>query len=454
MSRSFIILLLLALPLAAAAQEPVAIPADLTLQGALDIAREQHPAYRVQQARLAAADALERSADSWLRFLPDVSFGLGAQVTQSRVLTGTDEFGRPIRLDEPISYRRTDSDLGPSISRITLFDGGEGLRQSRSTRAGVRATRASIAAESVRLESELIRDYYTAVRTERQIALDERLLESTRVNFEAAQRLLRVGIQDPLDVLSAELAFAEAEQRLEQSRGEARKARLSLADGMGVPREVAFTLADELPTVFDPTELNAEEIVASALTGSPLVAQTEAAAEQRRYAQMSARADRWPTVAAYLSMRPGTSLGSGSDPLFYLNPMNQTYQVGLNVRLNLFDRFQTSNRIAQANADFAGATESLRAQRLQTQSDVRGLLIDLENLYRALSLRERTAELSRERLELSQEKYRLGSMSFRDLQEAVDDSYRADYDALTAHFDFADALIALEEQVGRRLREF
>jgi outer membrane protein TolC len=160
-----IVLALLTEAVPAAAQAPeLQLPARLTLVDARRIARENHPGFAVQRARMEAADAEEQGTATWLRYLPTLSLSLGAQVMQSRVLTGTDEFGRSVRLDDPISYRRTDSDFGPSIGRITLFDGGAGLRNARATRAGVRSTRAAVAVEELQLETQLIRAYYEALR--------------------------------------------------------------------------------------------------------------------------------------------------------------------------------------------------------------------------------------------------------------------------------------------------
>ncbi len=445
-----IAILIVAMP--ATAQQTVDGRNVLTLNDALRIARENHPVFDVQQATLDAADAEERGTAWWLRTLPTVSFALGANVTQSRVASGTDEFGRPVPLDDPISYRRTDSDFGPTIGQITLFDGGAGSRSAASTRAGVGATRARVDAERIQFESHLTRAYYGAVGAERQIALDERNVEAARRNFEAAQRLLRIGAQDPLAVLEAEVGVAEAEQRLEQARGEVRKTRHSLNNAMGLPQDSEFDLADELPEVFDPAMLDANVLVEAALTGSPALAQVEASTEQSRIALRGAQINRWPTVSAYLQTRRGTLQGSGSDHLFYLNPLNQTYILGLSVRINVFDQLQTSNRIAQARANYTRALSDEQVRRLQSESEIHGALIDLENVYRTLGLQERTADLARQRLEMSEEKYRLGSMSFTELQNSLDAAYRADYDALTARFQFVSTLLALEEVVGGRFR--
>jgi outer membrane protein TolC len=416
-----------------------ALPQPLTLADALRIAHELNPVYRVHEAELDENEARERANASWLNYVPTLRFGLTASAMQRRELAGRDNFGRPIALDEPITFRQTDFDLGPRIGQVTLFDGGAEIRNTRSTR------------EALGAESDVILAYYAAVGAEQQVASAARQVELTRVNLDAANRLLRVGQQDPLDVLSAELEALRAENELARLEGNARISKLALLGEMGIAQEIELTLADELPMVFDPSTVSPESLVALALGNSPQIAMANAAAEQSRYTLLNARAGRWPTLNASLGISPGNPVGNGADPLFYLNPMNQTYRAALSVEFNLFDRLQTSTNVASARAAYMASTESQRAQRLQVGNRVRELLIELENIYRRIDLQDRTAALSLEQVELSQQKYRLGSMTFRDLQVAIDNAAQAEEQALNARMDFARTLVDLELLVGRRL---
>lgn len=436
------------------AQTPAAprtLPENLTLADALRIAHEQNPIYRVHEAQLEANEAEERATASWLNYVPTLGIGISATAMQSRQLAGRDNFGRPIPLDEPITFRQTDLEIGPQFGSITLFDGGNRIRNSRSTRAGLQGERARIAGDALVAESELIIAYYAAVAAERQVRSAERQVEFTRVNLEAANRLLRVGVQDPLDVLTAELAALEAENSLEQALGAVRTSKRTLLDEMGIGSAVDFGLADELPPVFDPAAINADALVSLALENSPQIAAATASTEQSRYSLLNAQARRWPTLNANLGMSPGNPVGSGADPLFYLNPMNQTYRAGLSVSFNIFDRLGTSTAIASARAGHVAATENQRAQRLQVENRVRGLLIELDNIHRRIDLLDRTAALGIEQVELSQEKYRLGSLSFTQLQTAIDNAFRAEQEALNVRLEFARTRVELEGLVGRRL---
>src|SRR5688572_31401528 len=55
--------------------------------------------------------------------------------------------------------------------------------------------------------------YTTLFRSERAIALEERLLESAREQLETTQRLLRVGVKSPVDVLRSEEHTSELQSQ-------------------------------------------------------------------------------------------------------------------------------------------------------------------------------------------------------------------------------------------------
>ncbi|MBA4160038.1 MAG: TolC family protein [Gemmatimonadetes bacterium] len=431
--------------LPATAQEPAPV---LTLSEALEIAREHNPAYRQALAGVAVAAADERRA--WGSLLPTLGLGFTTSLTQSRVLTGTDEFGRPVRLDEASVFTRTATGQAISLGSVTLFDGGARLREARAARASASATRAGVEAEAVRLEARIARSYYEALRTERQIKLEEGLLESARDRLAATERLLRVAVSSPVDLLGAEIEVAQREQGAERARGEARKARLALGEAMGVGREIPAALDAELPAVFDPAALDADALVRGALDTSPLLAQMDgrrAAAEHRLRA---ARGARWPSV----SVTPYASRGVGAqgyDALFDLNPRDQSYGMNFSVSLPLFNQFRTTYSVEQARAGRLGADEDLRAGRLEIETRVRSALIDLQNAHRTLLLAERAADLSRERVGMAQERYRLGGITFTELQDVVDRTAAAEREALAARFEFVAARVELEERAGVRL---
>ncbi len=432
-------------PAPAAGQER---PAALSIAEALQIARENNPAYRKALTDLAVADADERRA--WAALLPSLNLNVSTGVTQSRVLTGTDEFGRPVRLDDPSVFTRTSSGQSISIGAITLFDGGARLREARAVRASARATRVGVEAEAVRLEARIARAYHEAMRTERIIELEEALLVSARERREATERLLRAAIRNPLDLAGAEVDVAQREQAVERARGEWRKARLTLGEAMGLSQPVQRPLTAEMPPIFDPEGLDADRLVNEALERNPLLAQASTRSAAAGHRLRAARAARWPIV----SVSPFVSRGvgaSGYDALFDLNPRDQSYGASFSVSLPIFNQFRTTGSIAQAQASAHAGEEDLRAARLQVETAVRAALIDLQSAYRRVRLADRTAELSRQRVQMAHERYRLGGVTYAELQDVVDRAGDAEREALLARFEFAAARVQLEEQAGVRV---
>jgi outer membrane protein TolC len=417
----------------------------LTLEAALELAREHNPDYRRALAQAGAADAAERHALGAM--LPQLSVGLSTSMNQSRRFSGEDNFGQPIKRDDPLIFTGSSSNQSISLGQLTLFDGGQRFRQLRAARANGRAADADAVAVRARAEAQVSTAYFQAVRARDLIALEERLLASSRELLEATHRLLRVGSADPLDLLGAEVDVARRELSLDQARGDARKALLELGEQIGVRIDLGAELVDDLPESGESGTLDVEQLVATALARSPVIARSLAREEAARHQLSAARAARLPSVS--LSASAGRSIGGNDyDAFMDLRPLDQSYGFGLFLNLPLFNGFTTSNNIAQARAQRIGASEELRAAQLQLEREIRGAAIDFEHAQRALALARRSAQLSRDRAELAQERYTLGGIGFKDLQDIVDRAAEAEREALAARLDLARARITLEEKAG------
>lgn len=421
--------------------------ATLSLADAIRIAREHNPAYRsvLNDGEVAAAQVRE----GWGAFLPDVRASLSFGGSASRIVTGRDEFGNPVRRDDPLDFTASSASQGVSLG-LTVFDGGARLGTLRAARATSHAAEARARSECVRLDAEVARRYDEALHAQRAIRLAETQLASARDQLAATEQLFRVAGANRVDVLGAQVDVATREQEVERARGEAEKAKLALREVLGVEDDTPFTLTTELPAVFDPDTLNADTLVAIALRWHPHLAELEAAREAAERQMGIAGASRWPTISASAGVSRALSRPDYGS-LFEFNPPDRTLSFGISASIPLFDQFRTSMAVAQARAARSDADESLRTARLATERNVRSALIDLRNAYHSLQLAERSAALSRERVELAREQYRLGAIPFTTLQTVIDRDVTAQRAELDARFAFAIARVTLEEQVGREI---
>jgi outer membrane protein len=434
--------------LAVASSTSGQVAGTLTLDDALRLAAEHNPSF--QRARNDESVAAHAVRAAWASaYVPSVSSSLSFSGSRATSITGEDPFGHPIRLDE--SRTAHGSSASQSIgTQVTLFDGLSSHRNLRAQRAQYAGTSAGIDAQHVLLVAQISRDYYHAVKTVQLIELERALLASAQDRLSQTEQLLRLAARSRVDVLGARADVAQSEQGLQRARGEADKARLTLAASIGLEPTTSFALDATLPAVFDPADLDADALVARALHSHPAMLQRQAALDAAAHRAAGARGRRWPVLTANAGY--GRSVNqTGYGAFGELNPLNYRYSFGMTASMPLFNRFQTSSAIAEAETAMHDASHDLRGTRLAVERDVRAALIDLVNAYHSLKLADDNAELSRERQELAQEQYRFGGTSFTELQNVIDRTAQAERQALDARFLFVTARLNLEEKLGTRL---
>lgn len=434
--------------LAAAPLMAQQVPAALTLADALAIARERNPGY-LQAVNTARSQGAQVRA-GWGAFLPTLTANLSFSGNDSRTVTGDDDFGRAVQLPQPVDIRRSSASQSVA-ARLTLFDGFTNLHSARASGATATAAVASRALAGNRVDAETTGRFYDALRTRSLIALEDQLLELARQQFANTQRLFRAAGATQEDLLGAEADVANQELALDRARGEADKAKLAVREQLGFSEPIPFEVVGTLPDVWNPQTLSVTELIDRAAASSPRVLQLEAQANARNLQASAARGSRWPTISVNASYGRSVSLSS-YDALFKFNPQNRGFGFGMSLEFPIFTGFQTSARIAQATADAWNADEAARAGRLNVERLVRAAVIDVQNAYRGLELAQRSAELSRERVRLGRERYAIGGIDFTNLQLLIDRSAQAERNLINARFQYAQAVVNLEEQVGGPVR--
>jgi outer membrane protein len=430
------------------AQQRTAIPAQLTLDDAIALARERNPEYLQAVNSYRAQGAQVRAG--WGAFMPSFNVRMSFAGYDQRTVTGQDTVGRPIPIDPAVTFQQSSSNQSVSAG-LTLFDGLRNLHTLRAARATQDAADAARWGTRSRVDAETTRRFYEALRTSQLIALEERLLASSREQRDNTDRLFRAAAADQEDVLGAEADVANAELQVARARGDADKAVLTLREQLGITEPIAFEVVGELPPAWDPATLSADSLVVLALADHPQVERLVQAADAAHLRASSARGTRWPTVQVGASLSRSIGLQS-YQALFDFNPKNRTLSFNVSVDLPLFTGFQTSAQVAAADADARNADEALRAGQLGLEADVRAAVIDVQNAYQALSLAERASGLSSERLRLSRERYAIGAISFANLQILIDRASQEERQLTNARYAFAEAVVALEERAGRPVR--
>ena len=440
-----LLLLFLLSGTAGLAQEPPV----LTLDEALERAREHNPDYRMARNDLELSETGRKEA--WGAFLPSLDVSAGTGLSFNRQLVSVDNFGNPI--ENPFTEWRTSSSSSQSIrAGLTLFQGGQRFSQLSATAARARAREATVSGRLQTLRGEVVRTYYRALNQQTLLTVEREMLEGRRVDLEMTQRMFDLAGATRVEVLAAELNLRRQEQRIQQVQAQLDQALLTLGRIIGDPALDTFALDERLPEPFDPSGLEGDALVARAVASSPGVVEQEAQVEASRAQLESAKGSRWPSVSMSFGFNQRT-FAQDKGALFNPFPDQGRYgSTSLSLSIPLFSRFQTQARIAEAEIARTNARETLRKIRLQAEENVRSRLIALRTAYQGWEIAVQSRAIAQERLELAREQYRLGSRTFTELQRDIEDAAAAEREVLNQLFGFLEARVNLEEAVGGEVR--
>jgi outer membrane protein len=477
---------------------PVQVPATLTLEDAIALARHNNPEFRIQQNAQVTADWAARAA--YGAVLPRVNVSTGAQYQAE----GTQTFGlltaEDIGLGTTPAYYFSNYSLSLNMS----VSGGTFFRMAEQ-RANRSATYARVEAADFTLGADITRQYLAALRARDGVVLGERELETATEARRLAEARFDAGEGTRLDVAHAEVDYGRAQVNLLQAQRQLENEKRLLLQRMGVDIDADIELTSTFE-VFEP-RWSRDALLAEALASQPQLQAAKAAETAGRAQARAARMSYLPTINAFGNFSGYTRQSSDenfileaarnqaasqfnncmlwntvseglSSPLpnrpancsqFTLTPEQEQRILsrnavfpfdftsspalfGVSVSLPIVDGFTREQNVQGARIAAADARERRRAEELSLRARLTSALRAVEVAYATVGLEERNAAAAAEQLELARERYRLGAGSILELTQAQGQKATADQRLLAALYSFHDGLAELEAAVGRRLR--
>jgi outer membrane protein len=477
----------------ARAESPVP-PVELSLDRALELARQNNPDFRIQATQVESADREIRAARG--DFLPtmNLSNSYGYQASGER------RAGSVVLGTQPQFYSSSYSvNVSYSLNGATLLRPGQARSQAD-------AARARVSGAGVALRAEVTDAYLSVLQADAQVVQAETALERTRLTVRQSEAQVEVGAATPLDIRRAEVQEGQAEVQLVQSRAAARSTRLALSRSLGV--ELGENV--RLTTPFDESlpDLDAAALVAAALDENPVVRATRLELEAARVGVRTARSAFFPNLSLSAGVSGSVFVAGDLDPLISqqlqsqqgrfdgcvqdnrirellgdpprdcaaLNPelpgvvsdirssveaensgfpfdyRRQPLSLSMSLSIPVFTGGQRRRAVEQAELAVSNAEEGLRAEELQLRTEVATAVQAVETSWQVVELQERIRATSAEELRLAQERFRLGLASSIEVADAQANLSQSERDEINARYEFQKAIAALESLVGGPVR--
>lgn len=482
------------------------VPAELTLDDAIRLARANNPNFLSQQNDQAVSDWRVREA--YGSFLPSVTAGASVSYQEPGVQTfGTVNLGSQSTDWYSSGYRLS---LSWSVNGNSLF----GVPNAR---AAQRATAAGIDAQAFTLESAVTQQYMAALRADEALAVAERQLDRAEQNLQIVRTRVESGAAAGTEGKQAEVDRGRAQVAVIQAEQALRNQKLRLMEQIGVAMESGVELSSGFE-IFEP-RWTREELTSYALESHPSLMATVAQENAARAGVRQARSQYFPSLnlstnfigftnealnqefllgraaqdarAGYNSCLrwkaiqdglgtelPGLDLSDGcgspelteaqrqavlqSNDVFPFDFTKSPLSLTASVSFPVFQGFSRERSVEAAQAAQKDAQYARRAEELRLRRAVTEAYNAVIAAWEVVQIEERNRELAEQRLEAARQRYSIGAApsqgaassgsTFLELLDAQTSMSTAERDYLNAVYDFHQWLAALEDATGRRLR--
>ena len=377
----------------------------LTLQDAIQMGVENN--YGIQISKNLQEQAGNNFTLGNAGFLPTV------EATASRRESIEDSEFESARGDSQTNNdaRSTSTAAGINLN-WTLFDG---LRMFASyDRLG---TLRDISDETLRLDVEnLITDvaltYFNIIRISEQIRTLENNIEVSLERIEIEETKVEIGSGSEYDLLQARTDLNADRAALIREENTLTEAKILLNRLLSRDPDTEFGVSDDVSVN---RLLSRDDLYSKLMSDNAELSIARMQQEVSRLELREIRGERYPEIL--LSSGYSYSRNENDGGFFRLNETTG-FAVGITARVNLFDGFNASRRVQNAQINNKNAELAFESQKLALESDFLARFRAYQNSIELVDLEEQNLDNAEETLSIAIERFRLGTISSLEFREA------------------------------------
>lgn len=327
--------------------------------------------------------------------------------------------------------------------------------------------------------NEVVTAFYQALLADRRVQVRrQRVNRAQQTMMEVSQQVER-GVTPKAQRLGAEVELANARTQMIEARNGADLARDNLKQTIGIspetPIEVKGSLEDQEEdglTKISLESISMSKAVDQAIENRPDLDRARLNVELRSIQKDASRSEFFPRVEAvanfnYSGRVPDdrsriqtTDPQDPTNPFYYREQQrgffnddfwNPSLSVGLQLSWNIFNGFQSSSRLQQAEVQRQRAKTQLEQLRKAVKAEVRAAVRDLENARERIEAQEATVRSAELNYEHVSQRVAEGASSPIELREASDQLDQSRLNHLQAIYDYLVARSDLETALGQPL---
>lgn len=384
-------------------------------------------------------------------FLPNLSGNTGGNLNFG---TGFD----------PVSQDRVSTSFfGGSInlsSGVTVFNGFRNTNIYKQAQLGVKSSQLDLKKMENDISLFVVNGYLNVLFAKENLNAARVQYEISEKQIIAAQSRFKSGVIPKGDLLNTQSTAAANQQTVIAQENALDLALLNLAQLLQVPAE-GFDIAPV--DVGSPSEnlfyTDSENIYKRSLENLPEIERAQLAIENATLAIEISKADFLPsiTASAGVSTNYGYNLNlppgfSNSDFFDQVND-NLGYGFGFNIRVPIFNRFQTKNRVSQAAINKNIFETRLESEKLNLKQTIEQSFLDARTALKSFEAAKISLEAQQESFKNAQQRYNFGAMTQFDFDQVRTRLVNAQATLIRSKYDYVFKTKVLQFYAGDLILE-
>ncbi len=393
----------------------------------------------IKRAQSSARQSHTEARAEWLDFAPNLTVST----------TGTRRIGRNFsQVTGDFTTRSTDFFSANGQSSLTLFNGFENVASLKRARRQAEADETRLKRTRREVVFTVVDQYITLIETREIVRVRREELTARRQQLQQIEAFVEAGSRPVSDRYQEEANVAEAEQRLLKAEREREVSRTRLIQTLQLnPRRLYRFVTPGLgsDTLTTPS-YDVSALMTQAFQNRLDLRAREAERRAAEHGVTTAQSAYYPRIT--LSGRYSTDwtsrqrLPNPNNPNEGITPSfwdqldnNRGGEIGLSLRIPIFDRFQRETRVERAQVEAQNAKYRLDDQRQRIALQVRQSYFNYRNAVQQLEASDKRLRAAKQALTSAQERYKLGSASIVELQNARRDFVEAASQQVRARYN-------------------
>ncbi len=409
---------------------------ELQLKTAVDEALQFSPV--VQRARASMEDSQWKKYESYNGFLPTLTGDINYLLDKKYVQFTTDSGVNINQVIPSTQFLLTGS--------LPVFDGFSNINRFRAGSHLYEASQNDYdwTEFSTAMQTTLL--FYKSLVSKNLMDVANQNSRTIEDHYKDVNALLKAGIATKFDVLRVGVQMSEAEAEVLRTQDEYDFAKIRLSKTMGKDSDTRIPVGSFPslnPSMIDKYDAKLNE-------RKDIQALSEQGASLVNIQKASGRF--WvPKLSVYGQLQAYNNV---NDEFSDWDVYREAYQLGVNLKWNIFDGMSSLSKSKQAKAQAMVAQNNVRFASLKASEDSEIWKRKFVYFCKMVEVKTNQTQKAEEAVRLAKESVRAGTKTNSDLLDAELDLFRSRADVLNAQMGMIEAMINFQLATGQKIYDF